>query len=130
MEKVKRVLAKDSFNEHCGIKLLEVAPGYARSRMEIQDRHLNGLGIVHGGAIFTLADFTFGAASNSHGQIAVGINATISYAKAVSTGVLIAEAKEVSLNHKLGTYVVEIRNDKHDLIAIFQGTVYRKKEKF
>jgi acyl-CoA thioesterase len=106
-----------------------VAAGYAKARMEIRDCHLNGANIVHGGAIFTLADFAFAAAANSHERISVGINAAISYAKAATTGSLTAEAKEVSLNHKLGNYIVQIRDEQNDLIAFFQGTVYRKKEK-
>lgn len=106
-----------------------VEAGYAKARMEIRDFHLNGANIVHGGAIFTLADFAFAAAVNSREQISVGISATMSYAKAATTGVLIAEAREVSLNHKLGIYIVDVRNDQNDLIAVFQGTAYRKKEK-
>jgi len=32
-------------------------------------------------------------------------------------------------NHKLATYQINITNEKEDLIAVFQGTVYRKKDK-
>ena len=49
--------------------------------------------------------------------------------KAVSTGTLWAEAKEQSRNFKLGTYAVDIRDDKGDLVAQFQGLGYLKKEK-
>ncbi len=127
MERVKELLKKDRFAEHNGIKLLDIAAGTAKVSMTIQDHHLNGVGSVHGGAIFSLADFAFAAASNSHGTIAVGINATISYAKAAASGTLTAEAKEVSKNHKLATYYVTVTDNEGDLIASFQGTVYRKK---
>ena len=129
MEKIKDVFSKnDKFASHAGIELLEVAPGYAKIKMEIKDYHFNGVKTVHGGAIFTLADFAFAVASNSHGRIAVGINASISYVKAATAGALYAEAREAALNHKLGTYIVEIKDDEDDLIAVFQGTVYRKKD--
>ena len=39
------------------------------------------MGRAQGGAIFTLADFTFAAASNAHGIVAVGINVNITYLK-------------------------------------------------
>ena len=97
--------------------------------MKITPEHLNGLGIVHGGAIFTLADFTFAAASNSRGNVAVAINANISYMKSASSGILFADAKEISINHKLGTYTIDVTNEAGELIAVFQGMVYRKKEK-
>jgi acyl-CoA thioesterase len=48
--------------------------------------------------------------------------------KAVSVGTLTAEATEDSLNPKLGSYTVRIRDEKGDLVAIFQGLAYRKKE--
>jgi len=129
LKSIRRFLEKDSFAKHSGVELVEVEPGYAKAKMEIRDYHLNGANIVHGGAIFTLADFAFAAAVNSRELISVGINVAISYAKAATTGVLIAEAKEVSLNRKLGIYVVDVRDEQNNLIALFQGTAYRTKEK-
>lgn len=85
---IRRFLEKDHFARHSGIELAEVEAGYAKATMEIRNYHLNGANIVHGGAIFTLADFAFAAAVNSREQISVGINATMSYAKAATTGVL------------------------------------------
>ncbi|TWH45718.1 PaaI family thioesterase [Sporomusa sp. KB1] len=127
MEKVKQFFStNDQFAKHVGLELLEAEKGYARVKMVIQPHHLNGVQTVHGGAIFTLADFTLAIASNSHGRIAMGVNATISYMKAVSTGILFAEAREVSLNHKLGHYLVNIYDEQHEPIASFQGMVYRK----
>jgi acyl-CoA thioesterase len=120
---------KDKFARYNGIELLEAADGHARTRMAITENHLNGLGIVHGGAIFTLADFTFAAASNSRGNIAVAINVSISYMKSATSGVLYADAKEIAINPKLGTYTIDVTNEAGELIAIFQGMVYRKKEK-
>ncbi|WP_425059938.1 Acyl-coenzyme A thioesterase PaaI [Sporomusa carbonis] len=131
MKNIKQFLSdNDQFAKHAGIELLEAAEGYAKVKMVIEDYHLNGAKTVHGGAIFTLADFAFAVASNSHGRIAMGINASIAYMKAVDTGVLFAEAREVSLNHKLGHYVVNITDEQNALVAMFQGTVYRKKEEW
>jgi acyl-CoA thioesterase len=128
-EEMQRFFNKDQFARYNGIVLLEAEGGHAKSSMRITPDHLNGLGIIHGGAIFSLADFTFAAASNSRGNVAVAINATISYMKAVSSGTLYADARETSLNHKLGTYTIDVTNESGDLLAIFQGMVYRKKEK-
>ena len=128
MPDIKEYFARDRFAAHCGIELLEAANGCARARMELQPRHWNGLGTAHGGAIFTLADFTFAAACNSHGTVAVAIDANITFMKAISAGTLYATAREVAKNFKLGSYAVEIRDGNGDLIAQFQGLAYRKKE--
>ncbi len=127
MEKIREFFKKDRFAAHNDIALLEISPGYARAELIISEKHLNGVDITHGGAIFTLADLAFAVASNSHGTIAVGISATISYLKATNQGILTAEAKEVARNPKLATYQVDVRDESNDLVALFQGTVYRKK---
>jgi len=129
MENVKKLLSNDRFAEHCGVELLEISQGRAKAKLDIGPHHLNGVDIVHGGAIFALADLVFAAASNSHGTVAVAINASISYLKAARKGTLFAEAKEVSLNPKLATYTIDVTDDSGDRIAVFQGTVYRKKDK-
>lgn len=126
MQALKEFFKRDQFARHCGIELETVAPGHAVARMPVHPHHLNGIGTVQGGAIFTLADFAFAAASNSHGTIAVAVNVSITFMKAVSAGALIAEAREVSTNSKLGTYTVTITNEKSEIVAHFQGLAYRK----
>ncbi len=128
MDKIREFFKKDRFAAHNDITLLEIQPGYAKAELIISDKHLNGVDITHGGAIFTLADLAFAVASNSHGSIAVGVSATISYLKSTNKGTLTAEAREMALNPKLATYNVEVRDDSNDMVALFQGTVYRKKQ--
>lgn len=128
MDNIKKFFKKDRFAAHNDITLLEVQPGYAKAALRVSDKHLNGVDITHGGAVFTLADLAFAVASNSHGSVAVGVSATISFLKATNRGTLTAEAREVSLNPKLATYSVEVKDESDDLVAVFQGTVYRKKQ--
>ena len=120
---------KDRFAAFVGIKLVEVKPGYAKANMEITDKHLNAVNIVQGGVIFTLADFAFEAASNSYGQVSLGINANISYFQPPKGKILIAEAKEISASKKIASYNVDIFNEDKEIIARFTGMVYRKKDK-
>jgi acyl-CoA thioesterase len=129
MEHVKKRLQNDRFAEFCDIELLSVTPGRASARMTLRPHHHNGIGSVQGGAIFTLADFTFAAAANSHGAVAVAINASITFMKAAAAGTLWAEARELAKNFKIGTYSVEIKDDQGDLVAHFQGLAYKKKDK-
>ena len=128
MEVVKKFFENDRFADHVGIELMEVSKGRATAKMVIKEHHLNGVNLAHGGAIFSLADLAFAVASNSHKTVALSINVSISYLKASVVGdTLIAEANEVSLNPKLATYEVRVTDETNDLIAIFLGTVYRKK---
>jgi acyl-CoA thioesterase len=129
MEEIKKFFtAHDHFAQHTGIELLRVEKGKAWAKMEIQALHLNGAKTVHGGAIFTLADFAFAVASNSHGKLAMGINTSTSFINPATEGTLFAEATEIAQNSKLGLYQVRITDQDARLIAQFQGTAYRKKE--
>jgi len=96
--------------------------------MIVTEKHLNGVNIIQGGALFTLADFAFAAASNSHGRIAVASNASISFFKGVSSGKLTAVAKEYSSGKTLATYTVDIIDEDGTKIAYFNGTAFLKGE--
>lgn len=128
-DEIRRFFKKDRLAEYLGVELVDVSDGEAVSKMQIKDEHLNGIGTVHGGAIFTLADFTFAVAANSHGRVTVAINVSISFVKAAFTGTLRAVAREVSLGPKIASYTVDVTDDEGDLIAIFQGMAYRKRDK-
>jgi len=129
MDKLKEFFSKnDLFARHNNIELLEAGEGRALASMKIEPYHFNGAGTVHGGAIFTLADFAFAVASNSHGKLAMGINTSVNFVKAAVRGTLYAEATEQALNPKLASYSVMITDDDKETVAIFQGMVYRKNE--
>ena len=121
MEDIKRCLKNDRFAERANVELLTVSPGHATAKMVLQTHHLNGLGTAQGGAIFTLADFAFAAACNSHGTVSVALNVSITFMKAATTGTLWAEAREVSKNFKVGSYAVEVKDDQGELVAPIPG---------
>ncbi len=117
---------KDAFAKYLGIELSEIRPGYARVCMDLEEQHLNGVGIAHGGVIFTLADLAFAAAANAHGVLALAVSASISFVKPGRGGRLFAEARELSRGRKLAAYAVDVTNASGEIVAVFQGTVYRK----
>jgi acyl-CoA thioesterase len=127
-ETLKRYFKRDLFARHVGIELISAHNGYAKASLAIKEHHLNGVKRVHGGVIFTLADLAFAAASNSQGRVAVAINASIQFLRAPKGSVLFAEAREISCDHKLASYEITVTDETGEVIAAFQGMVYRKKE--
>lgn len=127
---IKHHFENDRFAASCGMKLLELRPGFARTTLTIESRHMNNVGSVQGGAIFTLADFAFGAAAKTGGKVAVAVNTSISFVKAAKSGNLFAEATEIARSRKLSTCTVRVTDDAGELIALFQGTAYIKDEPF
>jgi acyl-CoA thioesterase len=123
------VFSKDRYAALTGIELIENSKGYCKARMKIEDKHLNGAGIVQGGAIFTLADVAFAVAANSQEYMSLTINVNISFLSGRSKGILFATATEVSDPNRLGAYDVLITDEESSVVARFNGMVYRKQRK-
>lgn len=121
-------IENDRFAKYSGIEMLNIGPESARAKLIIKEHHLNGVNIVHGGVLFTLADLVFGALGYVHDQNAVSINASISYFRAVNEGTLFAEGRLVTLTPKLGSYTVHVSDEKGDIVAVFQGLGYRRQK--
>jgi acyl-CoA thioesterase len=128
LEVIRRYFAGDAFAEYCGIEITEIGPGCSKVRMPVAGHHLNSLEMVHGGAVFTLADMAFATAVHSRGRQAVAINTSISFVKAAKPPMLYAEARETSRNQKIATYDVQVTDSSGEVVALFQGMAYLKAE--
>ncbi len=123
--RVKRLAAADPFVRWLGITCTEAAAGTATVAMTLAAHHLNFNGTCHGGVTFALADTAFGLASNSHGRVAAGIDAHITYQQAAAEGdTLLARAFEVSRSKKLAVYRVDVTRGDGTPVSSFTGTVY------
>lgn len=125
---LKDFFRNDLFANYVGVELLEAESGRAKAMLRLREHHRNGIGLIQGGVIFTLADLAFAAAVHSRGQIAVAIHCSISYLRAAQGESLLAEAEEVSCGPKIAVYTVKISDSEGNLVALFEGTAYRKRE--
>ena len=123
---IQDFLQGDKFALLAGVTLLDVGNGYAKACMEVKPEHLNGGGVCQGGALFTLADLAFAAATNSHAKLTFSIDSSIHFFRSVSTGMLYAEAHEVFNHKRLANCEVRITSEQGELIATFNGNGYRK----
>jgi acyl-CoA thioesterase len=128
IKKLEQILKNDRFAHHNQIRLVSVGTGTAIAEMPVSEKHLNGVNIIQGGALFTLADFAFAAASNSHGRIAVATQANITFFKGISSGKLTAYATELNAGRTLAHYSVEILDEQGTKIALFTGAAFLKDE--
>jgi acyl-CoA thioesterase len=108
--------------ETMGIELLECAPGRAVMHMRVQERHLNGHRICHGGFIFTLADSTFAYACNSRNKVTVAAGCSIEFLKPGQLGdLLTCEGLEQVLQGRHGIYDLRVSNQHGEVVAMFRG---------
>ncbi len=120
------LLQNDRFAAYNNIKLITMEPGHAIAQMQVFEHHLNGVDIVQGGALFTLADFAFAAAANAGGIITVSIGASITFFKSAKGRLITAEATELASGSKICTINVDLFDEDQTLIARFTGTGYKK----
>ena len=126
MLSAKEFSLRDKFGTFNGMEVVCVEKGRAVARLDVKEQHKNGLGTVHGGALFTLADLAFAAASNCGDDMVVSIDAGMSFSKACASGILVAEAREVTRSSRLVNYEAKVCNEAGDIIALFHGTGYIK----
>jgi acyl-CoA thioesterase len=118
------MLLNDGFANGLGIELVSVSSEEIVVAMEVGDRHLNFLGVGHGGAVFSLADCAFSLASNSAGR-AVAIDTHLVLTGASRKGDrLEAAVRELSRGRTLGTYRAEVTRQDGRLVGLFTGTVH------
>lgn len=125
-EVVRHMMDHDLFSQWLGIEVIEIREGYSKIKMTVREEMQNGLGIVHGGIAFSLADSAFAFACNNRNNLSVALDTSINFLKPSHPGdVLTAEAKELHNGKSTGLYHVEIFNQNNHLIAQFKGVCYR-----
>ncbi|SDK03756.1 acyl-CoA thioesterase [Halovenus aranensis] len=125
-DEVRERIDADPFCETLGIELVSLDAGSARTALTVTEDLLNFHGTPHGGAIYSLADAAFAAASNSHGETALALETNISYLDAVEVGeTLTATAEETHLAGATAEYEIVVTDEADDRVATFRGRVYR-----
>ena len=110
----------DHFAKENGMVVTRLEEGASEAVLTASERHFNGVGIIMGGALFTLTDFAFAAALNSFGFRAVGMNASTSFlkpGKGVPGAKFTARAKVVSRTRRTGVFDVNVYDDENRLLA-------------
>jgi acyl-CoA thioesterase len=117
---------RDAASQSLGMELIEVGNGSAVISMTIAEQHVNGLGVCHGGFLFTLADSAMAFASNSPDCSAFAVSAHIEFLAPAKLGDrLVATATEQWQQGRGGLYDVAVTNQTGIAIAHFRGKTIR-----
>jgi acyl-CoA thioesterase len=116
------MLASDQASTWLGIRLTQASPGRATVMLEIEEHHCNGLGVCHGGFLFTLADTAMAFATNAGGHRAFATNAEIDFIEAARVGDrLTATCTQIVSRGKAGVSDVTVTKQDGSTIAVFRG---------
>lgn len=117
-------MAKYPFNSVCGIKVEQAINGESFTSMIVAPHHLNVLGILHGGAAYSLADVSTGSAAFSalgDGENCVTQDLHYRYLSSVKSGIVTARGKVLKKGRR--SVVVESKIYSGDkLIGTADGT--------
>ena len=127
LERAKSEFTGDIYaTQTTGITIEAADREYARCSLQIAPCHMNAAGVVMGGAIFTLADFTFAVAANSEAMDTMSLTSSITFLRAARSGHLTAEAKCVHSGKSTCQYIITVTDENGKPIASVSTTGFRR----
>ena len=112
LKKLREKFSEDQFVvQGIGARIEEASYGYAKCSMEITPKHCNCLGVLMGGAIFTLADHAFAVASNQEGREVVTQASQITFLSPVKGKHLTAVARQVKDGRHVCFYEIKVTDE-------------------
>ena len=110
---------KNPFAKYAGVLVTDMREGYAKAELEIGPGHMNPIGSVHGGCLYTLADVSGGAAAASFGRKLTTLNSSFEFLRpCINQKKLVSEAVMVKGGKRILVFEVKIRDDEDRLICM------------
>ena len=127
LEEVRDFMYKDIYAvETTGITIEKIDDdGCVWLRMEIDERHYNGIGRVMGGAIFTLADFAAAATVYANGILSTAISGHIDYLAAGQGSYLTCKGYLDKAGKKICFCGADVYDETGKLIAKMRSEGFR-----
>ncbi len=110
--------------QQTGCRIVEAWRGHSVAEMVIEKHHLNAENRVMGGAIFTLADYAFAAATMCGQASSVSLSSTIEFMSSTSAKKLIATCDLDKTGRRVGFYTVLVTDDLGVKVAKVTATCY------
>lgn len=127
LEEIRTFFANDRFaSDACGCEVLEASKGHGVCAFDIGPQHINAMGNVMGGAIFTLADFALAVACNVGEPPTMSVQSSIEYFSVAKGKRLIATADADRSGRNLGFYTVNIEDELGTKVARMTATCFRR----
>ena len=114
MEQLSNMNEKGTgFRGLTGLRVLSAGDGHCIVELEIEEKHLNPLGTVHGGCLYTLADEAGGIASATAGGVGPTISGDMYFMRSlVGAKHLRAEARLIKAGKRIRVAEVVITDEK------------------
>ena len=116
---------RNLFAKYMGMEIVDIQDGESVVTMFVTHKHTNNRGVIHGGALVSLADMAMGLACHSLARRVVTLDLNISFTRRVKEGDTVKALSKVVHNGKT-TMVVEghIVDSTERLLATARGTFF------
>jgi 1,4-dihydroxy-2-naphthoyl-CoA hydrolase len=116
-----------TLDETLGFELVTLDEASAHARVDIDERHLQPLGVVHGGVYAALAESLASHATaravGPSGLVALGLSNDTSFFRPVSSGTIRADAERLHRGRTTWVWDVRLTDDDGRLCASSRVTV-------
>lgn len=117
-KRTREIVRRNSFTEYNHIELVEVGPDRAVFRLVIGPNSVNGFGMVHGGALYAMADNATGCAVHTDGRDHVTQSGSLNFLSNQASGVILATARVRQRGRRTALASVDITNEEGKLLAV------------
>lgn len=113
---------RDHVAKELGIEITHAEVGLAVVSMTVEERMTNGLGVCHGGLLFTLADTAMAHASNAGNERTLSTTASIEWISTARIGDhLVATSRAVAQRGRNTVHDITVTNGNGDTVALVRG---------
>jgi acyl-CoA thioesterase len=102
-------------------------PGFSRMRLSVDPAFFNPNGVLHGGVIYTMIDYSMGGAVQvglPEGEHCATIEVKVSYLSPVREGELVVETKVVKQGRNIAFTESKVWDSERKLIATGSGSLF------
>ena len=120
-------ISKNTMVEHLGIEFLEIGQNFISAKMPVDQRTIQPMGLLHGGASIALAETLGSVASSILVDInkfhCVGLEINANHIKSARSGYVTGKASPIHIGKKTHVWDIRIINENEDLVCISRLTV-------
>ena len=119
--------SKNTLVEHLGIEFTEIGEDFLKAKMPVDQRTIQPMGLLHGGAHVVLAESLGSSAANLCLDItkeyALGLDINSNHLKSAKNGFVYGIARPIHIGSKTQVWEIKIFDEKENLLNISRLTM-------
>lgn len=121
---IEKINQENPFLKDSLLRIEQLEDGFAAASMTADEEILNIYGMVHGGALFALADTAAGVCALMDSRHVVTLNSSISFVHAAGPGKIMARARRVHAGRSTGVYQADLFSSDGKMLASASFTMF------